>query len=105
MANSLIHTYLYNPALYLNAQAWAAHTTKYDDAAGKKRLDMRPQRAQLAAYMDVFEAALIKYAKHRCTWARQKLAATLLSQNIGPGVLVTNMDFAESFSILYAREL
>ena len=85
--------------------SWSAHTTEFDPAAGKKRLDMRPQNATLASFMDTFEDCLVRYAKHRCTWATQKAAAAYLKQNYYPGTLITDMGFAENHEILYAREL
>ena len=62
-------------------------------------------RAVAVELLDEFEAVINKYLSHRCTLQKQKEADMQREDNMRPGWLVINADWAENGSILNAREI
>lgn len=71
----------------------------------EKELLREDRKGTPVELLDEFEPVMNKYLGHRCTLQQQKAADTERSDNMRPGWLELNSDWAENGQILNAREI
>lgn len=67
--------------------------------------DQRTYEAPLWQFLDHCEMVLTAYAKHRLTLSQQKAAHLKCDRNYRPGMLISDIDFAENYDIIHALEI
>ena len=72
---------------------------------GHRVTDQRTYEAPLWQFLDHCELVFTQYAKHRLTLSQQKAAHLACDRNYRPGMLISDIDFAENYDIIHALEI
>ena len=92
-----------NP-IWLQEMKWDRFKTN-DSSNVEKETLMNERSGSILEFMDEFEPVFAKYACHRYILHRPKISNKEFERNAYPGTLKLDVDFAENFTMIHAREI